>query len=98
MGAGKPKFSTCVEMSGATCRQVVSYPLVSGETNVSLMDYTSRRIKGYKPSDLFVTFPYHRFFAVMRNVPNCTAGTAKMEVPASFRREVSPETLRELGG
>jgi hypothetical protein len=57
------------------------------------MDFTSRKIRGYRPADLFVTVPYHRFLGVMRSVPNCTAGTAKIEVPADFRR-----TLEESGG
>jgi len=35
-----------IEMSGSTCHQAISYPLSTGELNVSLMDYTSRRIKG----------------------------------------------------
>lgn len=81
-----------IEMAGATCRQVITYSVVTGELNVSLMDYTSRHIKQYKPSDLFVTAPYHRFLGIMRSVPLCTAGTAKMEVPDSFRRQ-----LRESG-
>ena len=75
-----------IEMIGATCHQVISYPIVSGELNVSLMDYTSRKIKGYTENDLFVSIPYHRFLGVMRSVPGCTAGTAKFEIPESFRR------------
>ncbi len=76
-----------VEMAGATCHQVIAYPVVSGEMNVSLMDYTSRKIPGYKPEDLFVSIPYHRFHGVMRSIPHCTAGTAPMEYPESWRGE-----------
>lgn len=83
-------------MSGATCYQAVTYPVVSGELNVSLMDYTSRRIKGFKSSDLIVSIPYHRLHGVMRGVDGCTAGRAKMEVPASFRRSVGDDALAEL--
>jgi uncharacterized protein (DUF169 family) len=85
-----------VEMSGATCHQAVAYPIVTGELNVSLMDYTSRRIKGYKPEDLLVSIPYHRLLGVMRSIDHCTAGRAKMEVPESFRRLVGSETIRDL--
>jgi len=72
------------EMSGSTCHQALAYPLVSGELNVSLMDYTSRRIQGYKPEDLIVSIPYHRFHGVMRSIEYCTAGRAKMEIPESW--------------
>ena len=85
-----------VEMSGATCHQAVAYPVVTGELNVSLMDYTSRRIRGYKPEDLLVSIPYHRFLSVMRSIDHCTAGRAKMEIPESFRRLMGTETLRDL--
>jgi len=72
-------------MAGATCYQAITYPIVTGELNVSMMDYTSRRIRGYKPADLFVSVPYHRFHGIMRSIPLCTAGTGKMEIPESFR-------------
>jgi uncharacterized protein (DUF169 family) len=85
-----------VEMSGSTCHQTVAYPIVTGELNVSLMDYTSRRIRGYKPEDLFVSIPYHRFHGVMRGIEHCTAGRAKMEIPESFRRLVGADALRDL--
>ena len=84
------------EMSGSTCHQTVGYPIVTGELNVSLMDYTSRRIRGYKPEDLFVSIPYHRFHGVMRSIEHCTAGRAKMEIPESFRRLVGADALRDL--
>jgi uncharacterized protein (DUF169 family) len=75
-----------LEMSGSTCSQVVSYPIVSGELNVSLMDYTSRRMEGYKKDEVFVSVPYHRFVGIMRSIDGCSAGRAKFEVPESFRR------------
>ncbi|MBI4645142.1 MAG: DUF169 domain-containing protein [Bacteroidia bacterium] len=75
-----------IEMSGATCHQAVAYPVVTGEMNISLMDYTSRHIRGYKPEDLLVSVPYHRFLGIMRSIEHCTAGIAKMEIPKSFHR------------
>jgi len=78
-----------VYLCGATCHQVIGYPIVTGELNVSVMDYTSRRIKGYKAEDMFVAVPYHRLHGIMRSIPRCTAGTAKMEIPEAFRRAMS---------
>ena len=80
-----------IHMAGATCYQAITYPVVTGELNVSVMDYTSRRIRGYKAEDLFVAITYHRFHGVMRSIPLCTAGTAKMEIPAAFRRVMAGE-------
>ena len=85
-----------IEMSGATCHQAVAYPVVTGELNVSLMDYTSRKIRGYKPEELLVSIPYHRFHGVMRSIERCTAGRAKMDIPESFRRFVGSEAARDL--
>ncbi|MDY6965184.1 MAG: DUF169 domain-containing protein [Halobacteriota archaeon] len=84
-----------IEMSGSTCHQAVAYPIVSGELNVTLMDYTSRHIRGYKPEDLMVTIPYHRFHAVIRSIDHCTAGRAKMEVPESFRRVIDADSVSD---
>ncbi len=84
------------EMSGATCHQAVAYPVVTGELNVSLMDYTSRRIRGYQPEDLLVSIPYHRFHGVIRSIEHCTAGRAKMEIPKALRRLLSAEALGDL--
>ena len=85
-----------VEMSGATCHQAIAYPVVTGELNVSLMDYTSRRMPGLEAGDLLVSIPYHRFHGVMRSIDCCTAGTAKMEVPESFRRMAGGDAVGGL--
>jgi len=85
-----------VELAGATCHMAIAYSVMTGELNVSLMDYTSRRIKGYQPSDLIVTIPYHRLHGVVRSIPLCTAGRAKMELPEAFRRQLGPEALHGL--
>jgi uncharacterized protein (DUF169 family) len=74
------------EMNASTCHQAITYPLVTGELNVSLMDYSSRNIKGYKPEDLLISIPYHRFPGVMRSIDHCYAGRAKIEIPESYRR------------
>lgn len=84
-----------IEMSGSTCHQAVAYPIVSGELNVSLMDYTSRRIRGYTQEDLLVTIPYHRFHGVMRSIDHCTAGRAKMEIPNAIQSLIGDEAQDE---
>jgi uncharacterized protein (DUF169 family) len=85
-----------VELSGATCHQAVAYPVSTGELNVSFMDFTSRHIKKFKPSDLLVTVPYHRFLGIMRSIDHCTAGRARIEVAPSMRRRMDPSALSDL--
>jgi uncharacterized protein (DUF169 family) len=73
---GKPPKG---ELAGSTCHMVIAYPLVSGEINVSLMDYTSRKSQDYKAEELFVTIPYHLMPGLMWGVERCSAGTARVE-------------------
>ena len=74
------------ELVGSACHMAITYPLVSGEINVSFMDYTARKMKGYKPDELFVSIPYHRMAGIIESIPLCTAGTAKAEYPPEFRQ------------
>lgn len=75
-----------IDMAGSTCHQAIAYPLVSGELNVSLMDYTARRMRKFKPDQLIVSIPYRRFLGVMQSIDHCTAGRGRMEFPKAFRR------------
>lgn len=83
-------------MAGSACHQAVSHVISTGETNVSLLDYTARRMRRFDPSELIVSIPYHRFLGVMRSVDACTAGRAKMSFPKAFRRMM--KTARKSAG
>jgi len=85
-----------LEMSGATCHQAVGYPASTGELNVSLMDYTSRRSKAYKSGQLIVSVPYHRFHGIMRSIDGCTAGRAKFEISEGMRRSIDPKARGKI--
>ena len=67
-----------VEMAGSTCHMVIAYPVVTGELNISLMDYTDRKARGYGADELFVTVPYHLMPGLIWSIDKCTAGTANM--------------------
>ena len=73
-----------VEIVGSTCHMVITYPLASGQLNISLLDYTSRKMQKYASDEMFVSIPYHLMSAVMESIDLCTAGTAKTEVPPEF--------------
>ena len=79
-------ISPKIEMIGSGCHMAVTYPLVSGEINVTFMDWTARRTKPFKPDELIVTVPYHRLPGLVEAIELCTAGTAKLEIPPEFRR------------
>ncbi|HUV04243.1 MAG TPA: DUF169 domain-containing protein [Armatimonadota bacterium] len=79
-------ISPKMEMIGSACHMAVAYPLVSGEINVTFLDWTARRSKPYKPDELIVTVPYHRLHGIAEAIDVCTAGTAKLEIPPEFRR------------
>ncbi|HVN95838.1 MAG TPA: DUF169 domain-containing protein [Syntrophorhabdaceae bacterium] len=84
------------ELVGSACHMAITYPLVSGEINVSFMDYTARKMKGYKADELFVSVPYHRMAGIIESIPLCTAGTAKTDYPPEFRQLVGG-ALEDVG-
>jgi uncharacterized protein (DUF169 family) len=67
------------EMAGSTCHMVVAYPMVTGEINVSLLDYTSRRIQKFGENELTVSVPYHYMDGIVGSIESCSAGTASIE-------------------
>ena len=81
-------FSTGIspktELVGSACHMAVAYPLVSGEVNVSFLDYTARKMKRYDPNELIVSVPYPHMPSLVASIPRCTAGTAKTEIPPEF--------------
>lgn len=74
-----------IELSGSLCHAVVSYPLVTGNTNLCLGDWTARHAQGFAPEVVFLTVPYERLHNLVLAVPECTAGTAAPEMPPDLR-------------
>jgi uncharacterized protein (DUF169 family) len=66
------------ELAGSTCHMVIAYPLVTGEINVSLMDYASRKYQDYEPSELFVTIPFGLMQGLMWSLDRCGVGMAEI--------------------
>ena len=75
-----------VEIVGSACHMAIAYPIVSGEINVSFLDYTARKWQKYRPDELFVSIPYHKMPNLMDSIDSCSAGTAEVELPDGFRR------------
>lgn len=71
--------------------RTIAYPVVSGEINVTFLDWTARRTKPIEAHELIVTVPCHRLPGIAKAIDLCTAGAAKTEIPPEFR-----EVMREL--
>jgi len=78
-----------MHLMGSACYMTITYPLISGEINLSLLDYTARRMRHYAPDELFLTVPFHKMENLMQSIPLCSAGTAQIEIPVAFRRYMS---------
>ncbi|MCX7598676.1 MAG: DUF169 domain-containing protein, partial [Armatimonadetes bacterium] len=76
--------------TGAWCRSAITYPLVTGKTNVTFGDVTARRSEGVPEDELYVCLPHTDFELVVRSIDYCGAGTAPIEIPEAFR-----EAMRE---
>jgi uncharacterized protein (DUF169 family) len=75
-----------IKIGGPTCRMAIMYPLKTGEVNISFYDYTARKICNLDPCLLVVSVPYERIADIIKNIPACSAGTARIEYPPEFRK------------
>jgi len=75
-----------IKIGGPTCRMAVVNPLLTGEVNVSFYDYTARKICHVPPDQLLVSIPAKSLPSIIKSIPACTAGTAKIEYPQDFKQ------------
>jgi uncharacterized protein (DUF169 family) len=84
-----------IELSGSLCHSAISYPIVTGRTNLTLGDWTARRMQKFDKEIVFVTIPYERMHNLVLAIPRCSAGTGDVELPEPFRRVFEQEGLTE---
>ncbi|MCM8774688.1 MAG: DUF169 domain-containing protein [Candidatus Omnitrophica bacterium] len=82
-----------IKIGGPTCRMVISYPLSTGEANISFYDYTSRKMCNVDRDKLIVSIPYDKFEEIVNSIENCSAGNAKIEFPQEFREFLKNKCL-----
>lgn len=75
-----------VELAGSMCHSVLMYPVVTGRSNLSLGDWTARRMQKFPTDTVFVTIPYERVANLAAAVPACSAGSAELEIPEEMER------------
>jgi uncharacterized protein (DUF169 family) len=70
-----------IEPTGALCHAVISYSVMSGQTNLSLGDWTARKHHGFEENTLFLTVPYERLDNLIKALPYSSAGKARVKFP-----------------
>lgn len=79
------------ELTGSLCHAAIGYPVVTGRTNLTLGDWTARRMQKYPSDVMILSVPYERMANLMLAISECSAGTAEVEIPAEFRQAMSEE-------
>ena len=65
------------EFRGSLCWSSITYPIVTGNFNITTGDITARRMENYDPNILIVSIPIERLDKILSAIDYCTAGTAK---------------------
>ncbi len=73
-----------VELLGSLCHSAIAYPLVTGSSNLTLGDWTARRMQGFSADTVFFTLPLERMHNLLEAVPRSSAGRAEVEMPPGF--------------
>jgi uncharacterized protein (DUF169 family) len=75
-----------IEVTGSLCHSAIAYPIVTGRTNVTFGDWTARRMQKFASDVVFMSFPYERVHQLVAALPECSAGTAELEIPEGFQQ------------
>ena len=53
------------DLAGPACRTGITFPLMTGQPGMSLVDFGARRLAAYPEDLLLLTFPMHRMLGIM---------------------------------
>jgi len=70
------------ELAGPACRTGITYPVVTGEIGLSLLDFGARRLAGFPEDHLLLSVPLHRMMGILE----------------ALEQGVSPEGVEESEG
>jgi uncharacterized protein (DUF169 family) len=73
------------QVIGALCHSSITYPIMTGCTNITMGDWTARKQQGFEPDILFLSVPYERMHNLIAAVPNCSAGDVEAVIPEGFQ-------------
>ncbi len=66
-----------IEMRGSLCWSMITYPLVSGNFNLSVGDISARRLERWDPNIMVASIPWERIRCVAEAIDLSTAGRAE---------------------
>ena len=75
------------QLIGALCHTVISYTIMTGNTNISMGDWTARNHQQFEPDIVFVSVPYERLDNLIAAIPECSAGEAALNIPEEFQND-----------
>jgi uncharacterized protein (DUF169 family) len=74
-----------IKIGGPTCRMNIIYPLASGQVNLSLYNYTARKMCNVGKDKFLINIPYNIIPKIAASIDLCSAGRAKIEFPQEFK-------------
>jgi uncharacterized protein (DUF169 family) len=75
------------ELSGPACRTGITYPAVTGEIGLSLLDFGARRLAGFDDDHLLVGIPLHRMIGILHALDQ-GVGREGVEVSETIERQI----------
>ena len=84
------------EMRGSLCWSSITYPIVSGNFNVTAGDISARRMAGWDKNIMIASVPWEKIQGIADAIDRSTAGTAESSM--EFRKMTENiRSLRETG-
>jgi len=75
------------QVIGALCHSSITYPVMTGRTNMTTGDWTARKQQGFERDILFLSVPYERMHNLITAIPKCSAGDAEAVIPEEFQSD-----------
>jgi uncharacterized protein (DUF169 family) len=75
------------QLIGALCHTAISYTIMTGNTNISMGDWTARNHQKFDTDITFVSIPYERIHNLIEAIPLCSAGEAAAFIPEEFQSD-----------
>jgi uncharacterized protein (DUF169 family) len=75
------------QVIGALCQTAISYTIMTGNTNISMGDWTARHHQKFASDIVFLSVPYERINNLIKAIPLCSAGNAAAEIPEEFQSD-----------
>ncbi|AEG18266.1 DUF169 domain-containing protein [Methanobacterium paludis] len=75
------------QIIGALCYSAIVYTTMSGNTNMTMGDWTARSHQGFEPDVIFLSVPYERIHNLIAAIPHCSAGDAEAHIPKEFQAD-----------